>query len=275
MPFSPATVWNRVYSDFLMPSRLHAFRRLLELAQAAGYEITSIERFWLRIVGGTVDPGGKYLILRHDVDTDPGTAARMWRIERALGVHGSYYFRLSTLDIPLMERIEAAGGSASYHYEEVATLAKRLRLRSPEAVLRHLTEAGDAFVANLQRLRRTTGLPMAAVASHGDFVNRRLGLPNWIILRDEALRRAAGVDLEVYDEAFMGRVTSRHADTGYPRYWTPAPPGRALRGGEPVVYLLVHPRHWGASPLVNARDDARRAWEAILYGLPGPRVPID
>ncbi len=70
-------------------------------------------------------------MLRHDVDTDPGTAAAMWDIERELGVESSYFFRLSTLAPALMADIAAGGSEASYHYEEVATVAKRRRLRTP------------------------------------------------------------------------------------------------------------------------------------------------
>jgi hypothetical protein len=251
-----------------MPSRLDAYRRLLERFLEAGYTIVPVESIWELISSSQLDGSARYLVLRHDIDTDPATARRMWEIERALGCRGSYFFRLTTLDIPLMKAIAASGSTASYHYEEIATIAKRRRLRSRDEALAHLAEAQGEFVRNLARLRTQTGLPMTVVASHGDFANRHLGLPNWELLVDRDFRRRAGVELETYDEAVMGHVTSRHSDTLHPRYWIPASPELAIDRSEPVIYLLVHPRHWRAARLVNARDDLGRVFETIRYRAP-------
>jgi hypothetical protein len=261
-------VWNRVYADFLMPSRLDAYRSLLEAAQRAGYRVMAIEQFWRLHREGAVSPTQRYLILRHDVDTDPRTAGAMWQLERALGVDGTYFFRLSTLDPALMAAIGEAGGEASYHYEELAAVAKDRRSRTREDALRHLPEARDLFRSNLGRLRSATGLPMHVVASHGDFVNRKLGIPNWVILADRAFRRDVGVELEAYDDELMAQLPVRSTDTAPPRCWIPDDPLAAIAMGEPVVYVLVHPRHWRVDRAGNARDDLRRLWEGAAYRLP-------
>jgi hypothetical protein len=266
--FPVRTVAHRIYADFLMPSRLGDFRQMLERVLRAGYTVVSVETFWDLIVSGRLDNSGRYMILRHDIDTDPGTARAMWEIERSLAVQGSFFFRLSTIDIPLMNTIASAGSSASYHYEEVATVAKRRRIRTAGGVAQLLREAREDFLLNITRLRTATGLPMAVVASHGDFVNRRIGVPNWVILADRGFRDDAGVVLETYDEAIMGCVTSRHSDTLHPRYWIPGDPQEAIDRDESVVYLLVHPRHWRAARSVNARDDAVRFVEAVRYAVP-------
>src|SRR6185295_3645039 len=99
LPGPFAVVGDRIYSDFLMPSRLGAYRSLLESALAAGYTFISIEAYWELIQAGAVDPARRYLILRHDIDTDTATAGVMWRIERSLRISSSYYFRLSTVDL--------------------------------------------------------------------------------------------------------------------------------------------------------------------------------
>jgi hypothetical protein len=266
------TVWNRVYADFLMPSRLAEYRGLLEAALAAGYHVESIEQFWRRIGAGTIDPNVRYFILRHDVDTDPRTAADMWRIERSLGICGSYYFRLSTFDPRVMNAIAADGGEASYHYEELATVAKRHRLRSRDEVISNLPRARELFTHNLTRMRDVTGLPMRIVASHGDFVNRRLGIDNWEMLVDAAFRREVGVELETYDDAFMRHVTARHADRFHPVYWVPNSPSESIRAGQPVVYVLVHPREWRTAAFVNAGDDVRRVIDGLRLAVPGRRL---
>ncbi|MHB8671987.1 MAG: hypothetical protein ACYDAD_15750, partial [Acidimicrobiales bacterium] len=208
------------------------------------------------------------LILRHDVDTDPRTAAEMWRAEQELGVHGTYFFRLSTLDVDLMRQIEAAGGHAGYHYEELATVAKRRRTRRRGEAEGLVPEARRLFARNLAWVRTRSGLPIRVVASHGDFVNRYLGVPNWAILDDPDFRAEVGVDLEAYDRILADHVTSRHADTGYPRYWIPDDPRDAIRRGERTIHLLVHPRHWRTDRVVNARDDLRRIAESVSFRLP-------
>lgn len=260
-------VWDRIYSDFLHTSRLDTYERLLESALAADYQICSVGGLWRRMVVGGLEPARRYLLVRHDVDTDPGTAAAMWQINRRLGVETSFFFRLSTLDPGLMAEIGAAGSEASYHYEELATVAKRRRLRSRADAMNHLPEARERFAENLGRLRLLTGLPMTVVASHGDFVNRRLGLPNWVILTDPDLRHALGIDLETYDEALLSNLPSRHADGPHPRHWDPTDPATAIQAGERVISVLVHPRHWRVNRVVNARDDAGRVFEGVRFSL--------
>ena len=267
----PGKISERVYGDFLMSSRLAVYRALLETALEAGYKVVSIEGFWALIRGGIVDPASRYMVLRNDIDTGPKTARAMWRIERSLGIVSSYFFRLSSLDLALMADIGSAGGEASYHYEELATVAKRRHLRTPAEALRYLPEAQDLFRLNLDRLRVSSGQPIRIVASHGDFVNRKLGLTNWLILVDQPFRAEVGIELETYDAAFMDHVTSRHADLTNPPYWTPADPLLAIERGEPVIYVLVHPRGWQVERGLNARDDLVRGWQSLWYALPGRR----
>jgi len=257
-----------VYRDLFMPSRMSEYRRLVGTLVDGGYTIMPIERMWATIRADDLDPSGRYAVIRHDIDTDPKTAALMWRIEQEAGVQTSWYYRWSTLDIDTMREIDGAGGEASYHYEEVATVAKRYRIRDHQRAVEMLPEARDLFLRNLDRLRAMTGLPMRVVASHGDFVNRKLRLPNTEILADPAFRARAGVDLETYDDAFMRHVTARHSDDMPPESWQPSDALEAIRSGSKVVYLLVHPRNWRADRRVNARDDVRRVRDGISYALP-------
>jgi len=260
-------VWNRIHADFLMPSRLGDYARFLETALAATYSVTGIERFWRLATGPSGLPAGRYFVLRHDVDTDPRTAGAMWRIERSLDVTSSYFFRLSTRDDALMTEIAAGGGEVGYHYEEISTVAKQRRLRTREEALRALPEARQRFRANLGALRSGTGLPLRVAASHGDFVNRRLEVPNSTILDDRAFRREVGIELEGYDDDLISRMPVRSTDSAPPQRWRYADPVAAIARGEPVIYTLVHPRHWRAARAVNARDDIKRLWEGLAYQL--------
>ena len=221
------TIRDRIYGDFLMPSRLPVYEALLSEALGAGYTILPVERYWRLATSGGVLPGERYLVLRHDVDTDAATAGLMWRLERDLGVSGSYYFRLSTLDIGLMQAMGAAGTEASYHYEELATVARSRRPRSTAAAEALVPEAQELFARNLAHLRSVTGLGMRVVASHGDFLNRRLDLNNAVILDDPLVRHDLGIDLETYDATFLNTVTSYHRDLIYPGTWMHGDPFEA------------------------------------------------
>lgn len=255
----------RMYSDFLMPSRLDEYRSLLTEAIQHRYEMHSIRTFWQLILEDRVCSERKYFINRHDIDTDLSVARCMWEIESSLCVPASYYFRLCTLDVTLMKAINESGSEASYHYEEIASEAKCHGYKNKDDVLAHMNSIRRKFTDNLIRLRNQTGLPLDIVASHGDFVNRKLGMSNHAILQDEALRQRLNIELEVYDEVFMKYVTSRHSDTHYPFFYTPRSPFEAIREGQRVIYFLSHPRHWRANPGENLIDNVNRLWEGFKY----------
>jgi glycosyltransferase involved in cell wall biosynthesis len=254
---------RRLWADLFMPSRLDAYAAFLDGALAAGYRIAGLGSF------ASSDPGGdrRVLVLRHDIDTDPRTARAMWEIERERGIASSTFFRLSTLDVDLMRAMAAAGGEVGYHYEELATIAKRQHLRTAGDVRAQLPEARRLFTENLERLRRQTGLPLRLAASHGDFVNRAVGVTNAEILADPAFRASVGIDLEAYDADLNARIGSHHSDTAPPRNWVGEDPAAAIGRGEPVIHVLVHPRHWFANRRVNLVDDLRRAGEGVAYRL--------
>jgi len=260
-------ITNRIYSDFFLPSRLDEYKSLLKLAIERGYEMHSIRSFWKLIREEGVRGDQRYFISRHDIDTDVTVARCMWDIEQELGVPASYYFRLSTLDVDLMRDIDRNGSEASYHYEEIATMAKRHGYKTKEAVDRNINAIRETFAANLRKLRQQTGLPLEIVASHGDFVNRKLDLSNHYLLQDMKLREMLNIELEVYDQPFMKYVTSRHSDSLYPRFYKPNSPFDAVQSGEKVIYFLSHPRHWRANPKENLADNVNRMVEGVRYRL--------
>jgi hypothetical protein len=261
-------VWYRIYADFFMPSRLETYREFLCNAMYYGYEICSVDFLWQKIKNnGEIESQKKYLVLRHDIDTDTATAKAMWHIEKFLDVKSSYYFRLSTVDIDLMQEIELSGGEASYHFEEIASLVKRKHLKRREDVLPYMPYARSMFKDNLTLLRESSGLPMKIVAAHGDFANRKLGISNCEILQDKSFRQEVDIEMEVYDEIFSQYITSRHSDTSFPYFWQPESPLHAIQSGMRIIYVLIHPRQWRVNPKENFRDDIKRAWEGFCYSL--------
>ena len=157
--FSGSIVVNRVYCDFMIRSRLKEYRCFLAFAIGRGYEVCSIPHFWRLTERGRIQPMDKLLILRHDIDSDIETTRAMWRVERELGIKSSYFFRLSTVDVPLMQELEACGGSVGYHFEELATVAKHRGLKTREQAMEDLPYMRDLFERNLTRLRDQTSFP--------------------------------------------------------------------------------------------------------------------
>lgn len=253
-------VLHRVYSDYLHPNRLGLYREILQQLLGKGYQFYSLRDFAEASRAGRIPQ--RFIILRHDVDTDPRRAEAMFEIDRALGIRASYFFRLKTMRPELMRRIEDFGGEASYHYEEIADYCKQEGVTSPDVVKERLQRIREMFVSNYHRLKSETGLPFKVVAGHGDFVNRKLKIPNHLLLADEGLREELGIVAESYDPLYFDEIDEYIASAPYPVYWKPKSP---LETDAPRVYILTHPRQWGRSICANAKEDLERTWEGARW----------
>jgi hypothetical protein len=254
---------NRIYADYLMPSRLREYEALLVKANDTGYQQFSVRAFY-RSAQCTNGSTGKVIVHRHDIDSDLRTARKMFALELKHGVRASYYFRLSTLDFGFMRDIEAAGSEASYHYEEVATFAKRHHVRSAEQVRRNFPEIRELFVQNFTRISEGMGLPMSTVASHGDFANRRLKVINHELLRDEALRRRCGIECESYDNELLRHFDMYISDRPHPVYYYPLSPFEALGRHERICFL-THPVQWETNWLESTRCNMVRLADEVVW----------
>jgi hypothetical protein len=254
---------NRLYSDYLMPTRLPEYEALLARAAQCGYRQLSVRDFH-RAVRREGAPPGKMLVHRHDIDSDLRTARKMFSLETKYGVKASYYFRLSTLDYGFMRDIEAAGSEASYHYEEVATYAKRHHLRRGDEVRARFPEIRELFVRNFMRIREQLGTAMTTVASHGDFANRRLKVINHELLSDPVLRRRCGIECESYDADLLRHFDLYISDRPHPVYYYPLSPFEALGRYERVCFL-THPVQWETNWLENTRCNVVRLAEEVVW----------
>jgi hypothetical protein len=259
----PNALWERFYSDFLLPDRLEEYRQLLVRAAGFGYRATSIGEH-LRAAAAGGPNGTRALILRHDVDTDLPTAKLQFDIERSLEVSASYFFRLSTVDVEFMRRVEAHGGDVGYHYEELSTVARERGLWTRGEVELHMSEIRARFRENLRALRATAGLPLRLVAAHGDMANRHLGMRNQELL-DDALRGELDIEVTADVRAATPGLVSRFSDAAYPSFWKPHDPTIALERGDAVVYVVTHPRQWRSNVRENLRDDLGRLVEGRRY----------
>lgn len=254
-------MFNRIYSDYLMPSRLGHYEDLLLATAEAGYDQLSVRDF-LRPAAGAERPG--IMVHRHDIDSDLRTASKMFALEAKHGITASYYFRLSTLDFGLMREIEAYGSEASYHFEEVSSFAKRHHIKDARILRSRFPLIRAQFRRNLLTIESKLGRKLVTVASHGDFANRRLKVINHEILADTQFRARCGIVCETYDEALLSRFDMYISDRPHPVYFHPMAPGEAL-GGHRAICLLTHPVQWETNWGESIKCNVRRLFEDLTW----------
>jgi len=256
------TILSRIYSDYVMPSRLAQHERMVLRARDAGFAHTSVRQFHRALKDGF--PIDKVLVHRHDIDSDVRTARKLFDLEQKHGIHSSFYFRLCTLDIGLMREIDDYGSEASYHYEELATFAKRNHIGDPAAIRIRLPEIRAEFEDNFQSIETRLGRKLTTVASHGDFANRRLKVSNTEILADQALRARCGIDCETYDADLLKHFDIYISDRPAPQYYYPSSPHDAL-GRHSKICLLTHPRQFETNWRENTKSNFLRFYEGLAW----------
>jgi hypothetical protein len=256
---------NRIYADYLMPSRLGEYQKLLEASLQAGYEHLTIQQYYTRIKEKTLNHR-KTFIHRHDIDTDTETARMMFAIEKKLDIHATYYFRLSTLDVQLMKEIHDFGSEASYHFEEIASFCKERNLKTRADVIQYLPLIREQFSRNFRNVEKLSGIKLHTVASHGDFVNRKLGIANHLITEGEAQRNTLGIECETYDDLLIKSFDLYVSDKPYPIYYSHDNIFDAI-GTYNTICMLTHPRQWRTNWYVNTKDNLIRLYEGLKYSL--------
>ncbi len=91
-------------------------KQLLQAFLDNGYQIITFRQFLNN------ELPEKFLILRHDVDRYPGHSLKMARIEHAMGINATYYFRTRKYTyIPeIIHEIRDMGHEVGYHYENLS-----------------------------------------------------------------------------------------------------------------------------------------------------------
>jgi hypothetical protein len=256
-------ILRRIYSDYGMPSRLCMHEQLIRTAQDAGFIQTSVRDF-LDCARTGQATASKFIVHRHDIDTDLRTTRKLFEMEKKYGIKASYYFRLSTLDFALMREIEDYGSEASYHFEEVATFAKKNRIKDPAVVRDLLPEIRQAFRRNFDWLEQQLGKKLRTVASHGDFANRRLKVSNTEILADERLREECGIECEAYDRGLLEHIDMYIVDRPPPQYYWPTSPMDVVALNRNIC-LVTHPRQFETNWKENTKDNLFRVYEAVTW----------
>jgi len=251
---------GRIFTDYLSSGRWGEYRAFLAAARDQGYEFVC-HRDTVSALAGKSE---RLFFLRHDIDTDAALAGRMFAIEQDLGVRSSYYFRRCTADVALMRSIAASESEVGYHYEEIADFVKEHGLKTREEVMARMGEIRTRFLENFRVLEAAVGSKILTIAAHGDWANRKLGIPNQALV-DAGVREATGIVLEAYDEVLNGRFDFRTSDAMSPDFWSPADPAEGIALKRKAILVLVHPRQWQRAPVSRFYLDMQRVVEEITF----------
>jgi len=109
------------------------------------------------------------IILRHDVDRLPHNSLRLAELENALGIKGSYYFRVvpGSYDIDIMNKIAELGHEIGYHYEDVDLIIRKskLKIKNERDIDLLIDMSYESFSTNLAMLRRN--FDIKTICMHG------------------------------------------------------------------------------------------------------------
>jgi len=100
---------------------------------------------------------GREVFLRHDVDKKPGNSLETAKIEAAMGLKATYYFRAvpESWDDEIILKISALGHEIGYHYESLTTCNG------------DVDAAYSDFLKNLEKLSALVGKPVTTICMHG------------------------------------------------------------------------------------------------------------
>jgi hypothetical protein len=234
---------RRRLSRTFSKARWPEYRRLLKAALSAGYDIVPLERF----LDGKVDLERPILIMRHDVDQQPGAAIEMSDVEVEFGVRSTWYFRWRTAQPEVIAELRRRRGEIGLHYETLSRDLLNDPLPEDGDLDPRIAAAREQLKEEIAAFKRMFGR-IRSVAAHGD--TRVPGVDNTDLLRDQDWSEY-GI---VYDaNRVMHRyplaawVTDRSAAEG--GWGDGLDPFRLLRFRQTPLLMLTHPNNWvsGAS----------------------------
>jgi hypothetical protein len=246
-----------------MPSRFNEYKKILSDALKSNYSIISIIEYYKKLENDELK-GRKFLILRHDIDTDINTAKRFFEIEKKYNVTASYYFRLSTLDFSFMKEIIKSGSEVGYHFEEIADYCKQHKIHNIDIINRDLDKIKELFIKNFISIEEKLESKIYTIASHGDFINRKLNIKNNVLTDDFLLREKCKIECEAYDKNLFNSFDIYISDKPYPIHYYPMKVSDAL-GKYNVICMLSHPRQWKANCFINLKENFIRVIQELFW----------
>ncbi|QQK08508.1 hypothetical protein [Miniphocaeibacter halophilus] len=243
------SIKNRIYADYFMPSRLDEYNEMLKEFINNDFKFITIDDYHKNRYGNDE----KIIILRHDIDSDLKIARKMFEIEDRYNIKSTYYFRLKTIDIEFMKHLSKKGIEVGYHFEEIATFAKKNKLKTKEEVYSNLNRIVEEFEKNLMYFK-DLGIDVKSVSSHGDWKNRELDVRNLELINDNLLKKFHIIEAYSIEDDLDFRIM----DNPYPTKWVGGNPREILQNNYKKSLLLVHPRSWDSCFHTRLKEDLGR-----------------
>jgi len=111
-----------------MDFTISLYKKILRTLQKQGFS-------FLRFEECTSGLSEKTIVLRHDVDALPINSLQFARIEAAMGIRGTYYFRIvsGSFNEKIMREIYSLGHELGYHYEDLAIARQKTKVKRQKA----------------------------------------------------------------------------------------------------------------------------------------------
>lgn len=245
---------DRIYNDYFLPDRMNDYEKLLKCYLDKNYEFICVKDYKI------MQDDKKYIFIRHDIDSDVKIARKMFEVEKKLNIKSTYYFRLSTFDKRLVQDILKYGSEVGYHYEEVATYCKEKKKYTKNFVDENIIEIQKLFISNVEYIKNEYNIKLLSIASHGDFINRKIGITNKYLYTNKLKKNMKLI--EAYD--IEDNIDFRTSDCMYPKFFK-TDPLKGIKENNKKVLLLIHTRYWGKNPLERFKLDFKRIIDAIIY----------
>ena len=194
------------FEALLFNSRLKLYKQYIRYALEKGYDVIPLEKFY-----ELPDKSGRHMIIRHDVDRAGIFARKMFEVEKDLGIKSTYYFRMSTIDKPLIDEMVAAGFEVGFHFETIANYVIETGANSMEQI--DIALMRERFLRELNQFEQITGVKSKSICSHGAAENRMLKTSNNIIFRGFDLS-SIGIEFEAYDPEMYAKYIDCHIMDG-------------------------------------------------------------
>lgn len=245
---------DRIYNDYFLPDRMDDYEKLLKSYLDNNYNFICIKDY------KKMKDDKRYIFIRHDIDSDVKIAKKMFEVEKSLGVHSTFYFRLETFDKKLIQEILNFGSEVGYHYEEIATYCKKKREFTKDFVFKNILDIQDLFIKNINDIQEKYNIKLSSIAAHGDFVNRKIDISNQDLFTEELKKKLKLI--EAYD--IEKDIDFRTSDCMYPKFFKDDPL-KGCKEGKKKVLLLIHTRYWGRNPFERFKLDFKRFVGLIKY----------
>ena len=244
-----------IFRTILCNNRLSTYEKYIRYAIEKGYKVCSMIEFYKE------HNAGMHFVLRHDVDYQCDATRKMYLLEKRLGVHSTYYFRNSTIDLDLMNQMIDSGFEVGFHYETLSDYATDKNLDN--ITKEDIERCRAVLKAEIQNFNSKIKKPISSIAGHGSPKNIEIGESNNVIIESQNYEEF-GIEFEAYDKELYANYVKTHImdanirrNYGFSYSETPMD---AIDRKEKNIVFLAHPNHW-------YYDFKHWVWNVIAYLL--------